>query len=209
MIRADQSTQRVAQKEPTTQPAVVSSNGQGVGTFDGGNSTEPGDACNPEDDYGEWDYPPVRNRLLTNMIWATYDSLDELQGGRLGGGWGGEWFNWHGGEQQSPEPLENNFDDSQRRWRSRDAGERARIRFDVHLWSTIKWRKDAYPQVVAELRKMAEFLIAKADAVQALVEVKRPFADRVEAKGDRHVEIMDVKAAVAMLDAREAGKAVA
>ena len=68
--------------------------------------------------------------------------------------------------------------------------------------------KDAYPQVAAELRKMAEFLLAKADAVQALVEVKRPFADRVEAKGDRHAEIMDVKAAVAaVLNARETAKA--
>jgi hypothetical protein len=100
--------------------------------------------------------------------------------------------------------MENNFSVNQR-WRPRDAGERARIRFDVHLWSTVKWRKSVYPQVAVELRKMPAFLNEQADLADAAESSKRPHAQRVSNKDLQHAP--SASALKERLAALEAGAA--
>jgi hypothetical protein len=64
-----------------------------------------------------------------------------------------------------PFPVENSFSPNQRFHKSD-----GRVRFDVHLWATVDARRSAYPQVAAQLRKMARFIEKQAAIVDKLTE---------------------------------------
>src|ERR1700733_8219002 len=103
----------------------------------------------------------LRASLNVDQNWRAGDEMCEVYNAIGGNAASDHWFDEHIASLRRP--LENSFSPRQRF----DPDDK-RVRFDVHLWATLDGGRCAYPQVAAQLRKMARFLEQQAGLVDKL-----------------------------------------
>lgn len=116
--------------------------------------------------FGRCPVSQARRSLSVGQNWRAGDEMCEVYNTIGGNAASDHWFDEH--IPSLRRPLENSFSP-----RQRFDPDDERVRFDVHLWATVDGRRCVFPQVAAQLRKMARFLDQQAALLDKLTEKRK------------------------------------